>query len=448
MQTYTLAQYRQEMLTIGPEDLGEVLAIASLDAQGVTVTEKATGVVDASEYIGKYLLRPDATASADRLKIVTDFDSVGGRFAHEGDAYTDLTETSETLEVHSFEPRLLDDAINTILGKQMRNVTVELPALLAGRHWLNSLSWIRQPSDILSIRRTSNPVLSRNRYFDRWNAYDASGNLTPDDWTLAGSAATMARSTAQAWRSGYSVAITRAGTDATLTQTIGILQDGVSADTLRSRTVTIVVVAYASAASQVRAKVSDGVVTTHTSYHTGNSTWQELSAEVTLDASATTLTIAPEVNTTDGTAYFGECYLVYGSLTDSVRRDDWPGAENVYQRYDQSSSLPVSLPGAFGTSYEVRTLRPYPKLPAALVRLGSADALVSDAPLTLIATGAIATLYERLAQRKGEDTTRYAQIAKEWTDRWAHLSRNHLYMEPRPEPMMRRGLWAAPARRI
>ena len=49
----TLSEYRAEMLTVGPEDLGEVLAIASLDAQGVTVTEKATGVVDASEYIGK-----------------------------------------------------------------------------------------------------------------------------------------------------------------------------------------------------------------------------------------------------------------------------------------------------------------------------------------------------------------------------------------------------------
>lgn len=448
MQTYTLAQYRQEMLTIGPEDLGEVLAVASLDTQGVTVTEKATGVVDASIYVGKYLLRPDATASADRLKIVTDFDSTGGRFAHEGDAYTDLTETSETLEVHTFAPNLLDEAINTTLGAQMRNPIVELPSLMAGRHWLNNFSWIRQPADILSIRRTSNPVLSRNRYFDRWNAYDSSGNLTPDDWTLAGASATMARSTTQTWRSGYSCAVTRTGADATLTQTVGILQDGVSADTLRSRTVTIVVVAYASTASQVRAKVSDGVVTTHTSYHTGDSTWQELSAEVTLDSAATTLTIAGEVNNSNGTGNFGECYLVYNSLTDSVRRDDWPPAETVYQRYDQSSSLPVTLPGAFGTSYEVRSLRPYPKFPAALVRSGSADALISDAPLTLIATGAIYHLYERLAQRKGEDTTRYAQIAAEWGQRWANLSRNHLYMEPRPEPMMRRPLWAAPARRI
>ena len=445
--TYTLAQYRQEMLTIGAEDLGEVLAVSALDAQGVTATGKNTGVVDASLYIGKYLVRPDATNTADRVRICTDFDATSGRFAHEGTAYVDTTATGETLEIHYFDPQRLDDAINATLGTQKRNQTVELPALNAGRHWLSTFSWLEKPNDILSIRRTSNPVLSRNRYFDRWNTYDSAGALTPDDWTLAGTSATMARSTAQTWRSGYTLAVTRAGTDATVTQTIGILQDGVSADTLRSRTVTVVVVASASAASQVRAKVSDGVVTTHTSYHTGGSTFEELTAEVTVDSAATTLTVAVEVNTTDGTAYVGECYLVYGPISDSVRRDYWPGKERVYGRYDQTASLPVTLPGAFGTSYEVETVRSYPKFPAALVRAQTADALVSDAPLTLIATGAIYHLYERLAQRKGEDTTRYSAIAAEWKTRWGHLSRNHLYMEPQPEMALRRPLWAAPARR-
>lgn len=446
--TYTLAQYRQEMLTIGSEDLGEVLAISALDAQGITATGKNTGVVDASKYIGKYLLRPSAASSADRLRICTDFDSVGGRFAHEGTAFSDTTVGTELLEVHSFEPQRLDEAINTTLGYQKRNQTVELPSLQTGRHWLTAFDWVKQPTDILSIRRTSNPVLSRNRYFDKRNAYSTAGALVPDDWTLAGSGATMAYDSSTTWRSGFSVAITRAGTDATFTQTIGILQDGVSADTLRGRTVTVVVLCKTSTASQARAQISDGVVTTHTSYHTGGGTWEELSSEVTIDSSATTLTIACEVNA-DGTANFGECYLVYGPVSDSVRRDYWPGREDVWpRRYEQTASLPVSLPGQFGTSYEVETLRAYPQFPAALLRAQTADALVSDAPLTLVATGAIYHLYERLAQRKGEDTTRYAEIASEWKGRWGHLSRNHMYREPRPEPALRRPLLAAPARRI
>lgn len=447
MNTYTLAQYRQEMLTAGPEDLGEVLAVSAVDAQGVTATGKNTGVVDASAYIGKYLVRPDATSSADRVRICTDFDATSGRFAHEGTAYSDTTATSEILEIHSFDPSLVDSAINTTLGYQKRNQTVELPALMGGRHWLNAFPWIEKPADIFNIRRTSNPVLSRNRYFDRWNAYDSAGALTPDDWTLAGASATMARSTAQTWRSGYTLAVTRAGTNATISQTVGILQDGVSADTLRGRTVTVVVVAYASSASQVRAQVSDGVVTTHTSYHTGGSTFEELTAEVTVDSAATTLTIAGEVNGTDGTAYFGDLYLCYNSVTDSVRRDDWDRGDLVWGKFEQSASLPVHLPGALGKSYAIEAQRSYPKFPAALVRAQTADALISDAPLTLIATGAIYHLYERLAQRKGEDTTRYAQIAKEWGTRWGHLSRNHLYREPQPERAMRRPLWAAPVRR-
>lgn len=430
----TLTGIRRHMLdrTVDKELLGQAETITGLAAQTVTVGQLATGGGAAQSYALQWLLRADnaAAASADRLRRCTDFATATGVFTHAGTAYADTTITGETLEIWKYHPRAADLAIRLAQSRIKRLHRYVYPTVAnETRYYLHPMSWVAKNSDIERVAYCPSPVLNRNRHFEHWNTVSTGGVLQPDEWTLAGADATMARNATTVRRGQYSVAITRAGTDATLSQTVGLLETGVSADSLRSVSVTAVAVVNASVASQVRVQWLDGTQTISSSYHTGGGTWEELSTTVTVTAAtASTLTLRISVEGSNTVCYVDECYIVAEQgLSDAVRRDTYDESNLTRDDYffDQSTKS-ITLPAqGRGGQYVFYTRRPYPQFDEARVRAGTADADVSDVPMELCAVGAIARMFEGMAQTDSKDRARYGQLAAEWDVRFETMALAH-----------------------
>lgn len=435
----TQKEYRREMVRRLPGDqLGRVETIASLGAQTAVVTQLAGGTRSSSEFAGRWMLRAEAASPpAERVRRCSSFTASSGTLTHAGTAYSDTTATNEFLEIWNHEPYLIDNAVQMALARLVRCDRTEFPTVSGQmRYPLSALSWITGAGQIDRVTYSPNPVISRDRYLEKWNTVNATtGALNPDWWTLAGSGATIARSTSINRRMATSTSLTRASNNVTLTQTVGLLLNGTAVgngEDLRGKTLTIVGVGYATVASRLRFQVYDGTQTVSTSYHSGGSSWEELSTTITVADTATTLTIAASLETGDTTAYVDECYLVENAITDGVRRDSYEEYE-IPKMLDQGFANPVLLvePRGRGGQIIVYSRRPYPQFDATRVAGGTADADSSDAPLVEVATMAIARLYEGLARNGGEDTSRYSQIASDWNTRAEHLALAH-YVQTEP----------------
>ena len=401
----TLRQYRRQMYLLEPGAVGRTEAIASLPAGGLTMTVSAlaTGSVVAGKFIDKWLLRSDA-AAAERIRLCSNFAAATGTLTHAGAIYADLTATNENVEIIEYEPYILDAAINRALWRARRRHRVIIPTIQGvDRYFLGDLTWIDEPSDIDAVKLSTSPVLTRNRHFEDWNTISAAGIFLPDHFTLTGAAATMARESTIVQSGQYSLAVIRAGTDGVLAQTIpgpgsGLLWNGVSLDSLRSRDVTVVLVARSANANSVRARIDDGVAASNTSYHTGNSTWQELSVRLTLAVTATQCIISARVEVNE-TAYIDELYAVYGTLDDVMRREKYPEEDIDYHFEQGGSTLALVLNKAYarGQQIIVESWRRYQEPTATL----AADGDSNDAPINLIAHGGLAELYYALAADTG-----------------------------------------------
>lgn len=426
----TLKDYRREMVRRAGADgqsVGRLVTPASIAAQTVTVNALAFGSAPASRYATQWMVRADSAtaAAADRVRLISGYQSESGVLAHTGTAYADTTATGETIEILPFEPYLYDLAINETLGRLKRLDRTTIPCRNAIRkYWIGDMDWITGPGDIVAIAAVPNPVISRNRYFEKWNGVDTSGDLMPDWWTLSGTGATMARSTTGNRRGTYTCAVTYGSATATLTQSPGLLDTGYAAETLRGRTVTALAVIQTATASQARVNLTDGVSTVHSSYHSGGGTLEELTVVLDVDSDATELTLTVTVEAA-GTAYIEEC-LVSQLVDNTVRRDSYPErflAENDYG-FDQGTGTPALILPEQGlmSQYAVYSQRAYPQFDATRLQAGTADADVSDAPLAPVAAGALGRLFEGLAQQGGVDTTRFTAIAQMWNKRYEKLA--------------------------
>ena len=424
----TVQDVRREMLYRGPTDLGRVVPITSLTTTTAVSSQLASGTVSAERYINKHLWRGEAASSADYWRICTNFAASTGTFTHAGTNYSDTTATGEELEILEHDPYLYLEAINLTLAKVRRRYEVELPAWQSYRNWLDDFSWIRNPADVRKVELVRSPQLTRNRFFAN-RSYNSSDALVPDFWTLAGSGASIAYSTTQAWKGASSLAITRAGTDCTVSQTVDhALNTGVGDDSLRGETVGMIARVWSAVASQVRLRITDGVDTTNSSYHTGGSGWEELSVSHTVSSTATTLTFSVRVETSNTVAYVGEAAGFYGTVTDGFRRDNYGSTREWDVKFDQSAyQLPVSLPArGFGTYWRITALRPYGPLDWARLSAWSNETTTIDAPLEVMAAGGLAHLYGKLAGQKDIDTTRYQELAARWTFKFERLARAHI----------------------
>lgn len=424
----TLKAIRREMMRRVPahESIGRVEDIASLTTTTVVVNALATGTVNPEKFIRKWLLRAEG-AAADRVRMSSNFSSSTGTLTHAGANYSDTTATNEKIEIHEHEPYIVDQAINVELGRLMRIDREIIPATAGHWYYLDDLDWIHEPGDVQKVAWSAYNGLCRNADLQKYNTISSTGAMQPDAWTLAGSGATMARSTTQTYRAPYSLAITRAGTDCTVSQKVGLLVTGVDGDELaNSKTVTAFARVWASAASTVRVQLYDEVnasIIASSSYHSGGSDWEELAtAETALSTSIDGLTVQVSVETNDGTVYVARLDAVRGGLTDAVRRGNFEEYEVDPRPYfDQGSGpLRMYLDGRSNGQYVVYSYRPYPEFNADRMLAGTADADETDAPIVTIATGAIARLFETV---HGAGDPR----AREWRGKADTLYRRHRY---------------------
>ena len=432
----TLRAIAREMINRNPTAIGRLLTINSLTTTTAVCNTLATGGLSSNAFATDYMVRRDASAAsaADRIRYAPSFATSTGTLTHSGTNYADTTATSETLELLHFHPDLIDQAIQVTLGRLRRIHHYILPARTGvTRYQLNDLSWVTQPSDIHKIRVHTDGILSGNANMEQWNSYDTSGNLQPDLWSVTNSM-TMARSTTGTRPGdGYVVSLTRPGSNSLFYQAFGTLDSDVSADTLRSQAVTVVGVINSSVASQVRVYIDDGTAT-YSSYHTGGGGWEELTKQVTISSTATKLDFGVSVETSNTVCYVNRLYLVFGAVTDNHRRGRGQGTLLPKGAFDfdqgnQTILLPVQSRGAV---YEIETARAYPQFDSARLTAGTADADASDAPVTVVATGAIGRLFEGLAENESNSDTRarYAQIAAAWNKRFEQLALSHLGVTP------------------
>lgn len=420
----TLKQYAREMIR-REFRLGWVYALSGLAAQTATVGALATGSISANKFKKMWMTRRETGTAADRVRICSDFNTASGILTHAGTAYGDTTATSEFLELTEHNPYWIDQAIQMAL-KMIRHLdTSILPVRNVDRYWLTDLSWIKEPSDIRRIYTRSNPVISRNQWFDQWNTVTTTGLLTPDHWVVGGATAPWARGTGVD-RSQYSVNLTRSGVTVTITQTIDLLLSGVDADSLRGQVVTGFLVGQSEEASSLRVRVLDGVSSdTNSSYHTGNSRTQELTAQKTLDGSSTTLQVQARVEV-DETAIIARLGLCIGPITDAVRRDI---ALNKYPiqrpKFETNGPIQLQIPrDGLGHQLVVESYRPYPGFDQDRITSGSADIDVSDAPLELVAECALYLLYGGIG-----DGPAVQSVARKHEENYVEMAGSHLYID-------------------
>lgn len=134
-------------------------------------------------------------------------------------------------------------------------------------------------------------------------------SAAPTEHTLSGASATVAQEATIVKRGTYSAKVTRVGADAML------YYDLPSYASYQGRQMTFGCWVYATVASRVRLGLGDGVGTTNSSYHTGDSTWQFLTVTRNIDISATRLRFGMEVNTGNTSGYFDGGIGIEGATT-------------------------------------------------------------------------------------------------------------------------------------
>ena len=408
------------MLALDPT-LGRVETISAVAATSITVPTLAVGTVGARKQAEKWLLRNVATAAIRNPRLTSNYVSSTGVLSQAGVTYSDTSTTTGTVEIHEHEPRLLEQPIQDALETLRRIDRCEMQARLDGFYTFENYAWIAQPQDIVRIGRSESPILTGNAKMEQWGTVSTGGVLQPDRWTLAGASATFARSTTS--RGRYSLSVQRAGTNATVAQTVKAITSQSTQQSLRGQVVTGVAVAQATTASQVRVRVTSESVsgtvltTSNSGYHTGGGSWEELSIAHTVDAAADIVRVQA-INEVDGTVLLDELYLMVGAVNEGVRLGRFTVNWDKFPKWDQN---PLTWKGAqaVGGAIAFDSRRPYPTFDATRVKAGTADDDTSDAPLDLVAYKALALFYERLALGHASSAAllakanRYSQMAED-----------------------------------
>jgi hypothetical protein len=171
-----------------------------------------------------------------------------------------------------------------------------------------------------TILNASNVI--KNGSLFRWTAGASS---PPDDFSLTGAGATVARTgpgEADTFTFGagrYAARITRAGTDAKLLTPVIATADFADYVNVKSMKFSAALKAKSGIVNHVRLVIDDGVTQTASSYHSGGGAEEHLTAVHTISASATKLEVRAEVNSSNGDAYVGGIMGVFSELAPS----DW-----------------------------------------------------------------------------------------------------------------------------
>lgn len=139
-------------------------------------------------------------------------------------------------------------------------------------------------SQIETLIGFSNFVQENFLLNDDMEIWNAGASAAPDSWTLTGSGASVSRQTGSKFGS-YAARVTCASADAYLSQNYASYADMVG------RLVIAWVWVKTSTANGAKLRISDGVSTADSSFHTGDGTWQLLQVQYTVQNGATKLSL-------------------------------------------------------------------------------------------------------------------------------------------------------------
>lgn len=438
-----LYQFAQQMFQLLTDDeIGRSVPISSIGDDSIVCSTLAFASGSSQKFAQRWAWRPlSATQPGDRVRYIESFTSSSGTLNINSAAtnYVDQTATNEVVLITKYEPQFICDAIQNAIKMLRRMDRTEFPCTGQERMWLGDLTWVQEPDDVLDLRWSNNPVASRNRYLLKKDTVTSAGAQFPSDWkhNAGGSDATFAYGTYPPWKTGNVFQVSDlANSTFAVYQDIRTGDNGVSSGGLRGKTVTAVAMLSCDAASEVRIRIQDhaGHVLAASSYHTGNSAFQELSASATLSTTSVYpyIRLVLDFGAVSSTTTVGEAYLTVSDINDAVRKDNYddvpvPKADRNggygWEWNDQSQTLSLNNGSErSGGQYIVVSKRPYPGFDADRLATGAADQDVSDAPLIPVATGAIWKLFESHGDPRAE----------EWRDRFERLAVKHLNA-PKPD---------------
>lgn len=183
-----------------------------------------------------------------------------------------------------------------------------------------------------------------NGDFKLWTGGDA---VAPDDWTLAGLGAVIAKESTIIKTGAHSVKLTRDGANIVLHQEIHTTR-GIGY--WKGKTVTLGGWVYATAANRARIYIHDSTLVTGTSsYHTGDSTWQYLTATLKISNAATYVRANVAIDDGDTVAYFDGASIIDKSTAPSSKLvyRGWVSNVKPMTSGQSGDSIALSIRGYF-----------------------------------------------------------------------------------------------------
>lgn len=361
------------------------------------------------------LLLPD-DAVGDQQRFVATWDDSAAAISPNA-ALSDAPTAGDDVELYApGDPthHEMNEAINRGLQELRRPIWSSIPTRRGARRYGRvELPWVRDRFDVLGVKLRRSPSLLDNEDFENWGTGDSPALSR---WVLAGADALATRTEPADAHAPFAVQLTRAGADATLTQTSGLLDRQ-----LIGKTVTVSVLCRSGVAAAARLRVTDGVVTTNSSYHTGGGGFETLSLTHTVASGATTLQVELRHETTDGTSTWARAIALEGSSVPTWLSEFGSEYASVDEVRHTVANTPdgasIVLAGSVerGAQLYVQSLQPYAEL--------DSDSAVTDCPLE----AAMALTLVRLARRRrNENRARWDEVLGSWApsaQRWQRRQR-------------------------
>jgi hypothetical protein len=152
-------------------------------------------------------------------------------------------------------------------------------------------------------------------------------SAAPTGWAPSGAGATVAKDTTNKKVGTASVALTRSGADAAVTQLAHNVFHGI--EWWKNKTVTLGCWVRATVAARARLRINDGISSNVSALHPGDSAWRFLTVTYTVSSSATQLALDLLVVDGDTTAQFDGAILVVGPTVSDFIPSGWRGRKSL-----------------------------------------------------------------------------------------------------------------------
>lgn len=175
-------------------------------------------------------------------------------------------------------------------------------------------------ADVQAILVSRNVAVNGN--LEDWSL---GGALAPDNYTLSGAGATIARTgpamgdTFTFGAGTYAAKVSRVGNNAKLLQSVISAAEMPAAAEVKGRKFAVLVKCKTGLANYLRIIVDDGVTTTASTFHTGGGTVEDLTVLHPISSTATKLEVYASFESSNGDGYVGGFTFVFSNLVPS----DW-----------------------------------------------------------------------------------------------------------------------------